>query len=121
MALIKNYEINNSGFEVDNAYHVITNIDIVKRTTEIPTSDTTKDPLRGQPGVIGKIFISVFSSKQAKEDGKAPIGHINSAMPEFNNVINFNYAIDYSSEDNLTAQAYKHLKTTEYYHDAVED
>jgi hypothetical protein len=121
MALIKNYEIHNSGFEVENAYHIISNIDIVKRTSPINVSINSKDPLKGQPGVIGKIFISVFPSKTAKDEGKNPIGHINSAMPEYNDVINFDYVIDYSSEDNITAQAYKYLKTTEYYHDAVED
>lgn len=118
MALIKDFEIPNTGLVVSNAYHVIGDVRIDKRISKIPIGPNSDDPLSGEPGYIGQIFMNVFSSKESREQGLKPIAFLNAAMPEID--INFKFSYKPESSDSLLTQAYDHLKTTEYYKDSIE-
>ena len=118
MALMKSFEIPNTGLTLPSTYHIISDVKLDKRTTSIPVSPNSDDPLGGDAGYLGIIFIQVFGSKEAREQGLKPIYQLNAAMPEID--INFRFAYDPTSSDNLLTQAYNHLKTTDYYKDAQE-
>jgi len=119
MALIKDFESPNTGLIVKNAYHVIGDVQIAKRTCPINVGKNSNDPLNGSPGYVASIFIHIFSSKEARDNQKSPIQYINSAMPEHSS-INLKFSYDPESSDSMLTQAYNHLKTTEYYKDSVE-
>lgn len=119
MALIKDFEIPNTGLNVSNSYHVISDVKLDKRTIPIPVSTLSNDPLNGEVGYIGIIFVQVYSSKDSRDQQMKPIAYLNAAMPELD--INFRFAYDPTSSDSLLTQAYNHLKTNDYYKDAVED
>ena len=119
MALVKDFEIPNTGLKVPNAYHVIGDVKLDKRTFSIPVGPNSTDPLKGGPGYIGQIFIQVFSSKESRDQELRPIAFLNAAMPEVD--INLGFAYDPTSSDSLLTQAYNHLKTTDYYKDSIED
>lgn len=118
MALIKSFEIPNTGLTVPNSYHIISDIKLDKRTSPIPVGPNSDDPLQGGVGYVGIIYIQVYGSKDARDQGMKPISYLNAAMPELD--INFRFAYDPTSSDSLLTQAYNHLKTTDYYEDAVE-
>lgn len=118
MALIKSFEIPNTGLTVPNSYHIISDIKLDKRTTSIHVSENSNDPLQGNVGYVATIFMQVYGSKDARDQGMKPISYLNAAMPELD--INFRFAYDPTSSDSLLTQAYNHLKTTDYYEDAVE-
>lgn len=119
MALIKDFEIPNTGLVVSNAYHIVGDVRLDKRTFEIPVGQNSNDPLNGQPGYVGQIFMNIFSSKESREQGLKPIAFLNAAIPEID--INFKFAYDPESSDSLLTQAYNHLKTTDYYKNSIED
>ena len=119
MALVKDFEILNTGLKVPNAYHVIGDVRLDKRISSIPVSKNSNDPLKGEPGYIGQIFIHIFSSKESRTQGLNPIAFLNAAMPEID--LNFRFAYDPTSADSLLTQAYTYLKSTEYYKNSTED
>jgi len=119
MALVRDFEVPNTGLTIPNSYHIISDVKLDKRTYSIPVGANSKDPLNGEPGYIGQIFIHVFASKESRDQGMKPIAFINAAMPEFND-INFRFAYDPDSVDTLLTQAYDHLKQTNFYKDSVE-
>lgn len=119
MALIRNYEVPGTGYTIENAYHVIGDIRLDKRTHSIPVGQNSLDPLNGNPGYSALIFIHVFASKQSRDDQMKPIGFINNAIPEINIPLKFSYIPE--NLDNILTQAYNHLKTTEYYQNSLED
>lgn len=119
MALIKSFEIPNTGLTVPNSYHIISDIKLDKRTSPIPVGPNSNDPLQGGVGYVGIIYIQVYGSKDARDQGMKPICYLNAAMPELD--FNFKFAYDPTSSDSLLIQAYNHLKTTDYYKNVDED
>ena len=163
MALIRAYEINDTGMVATEAYHVINHVDVEKRMTNFapppdpttpsgvtgdadPTDEASMteqmgDPVYWKAGYIGTINIMVWASKQARDDGKDPIGYIGinptktgdsyNNLGENTNQVDgvstkgldhfIKFFIDMDSSDSHLVQAYNHLKTSSYYSTAVED
>lgn len=120
MAFLKDFESPSTGLVVKDAYHVIGDVKLSKRTNSINVAENSNDPLGGSPGYIGLIFIHVFSSKNARDEGKQPVFYINDAMPEHSQ-LNLKFIYDPESVDNLLTQAYNYLNTSDYYQDAIKD
>jgi len=142
MALVRDFEIPGTGVVVDDAYHVIVNIATEKRLTDIlpPPDSSTKsgytegdrgDPVYWKAGYIGRITLEVYASKEARDEGKTPIGAIGAnptdvMHPDLKTVctpgkdFKVLFFIDPESSDNMVTQAYKHLLSTEYYKDSEE-
>ena len=132
MALIKAYELN-TRLEAPNAYHVITKVDTYKR----PVDD--QDPAGARPenspdyvwkaGYYGRIAVSIYASKAAREAGKSPIAvrcvHASDAPGLFAGPVHneslLNFGINIDSEKSILEQAYDHLKILEIYSGATED
>jgi hypothetical protein len=141
MALVKDFEIPNTGLIVKDAYHVIKKVDTEKRLNDIPSPPDTSRPdgltdqdrgheVYWKAGYVGKIAIEVFSSKQARDEGRSPIGAIaiNPTDVQINGVLStdikqfdLNFFIDATSQLSIIDQAYEHLKTLLYYQNALED
>jgi hypothetical protein len=142
MALVRNFEIPNTGVTVNGAYHLIVNVTTEKRLQDIslPPDSSTKsgltegnlgDPVYWKAGYVGRIALEVYASKEARDTGKAPIGAIGAnptdvMHPDLKTVctpgkdFKVLFFIDPESSDSILTQAYKHLKTTEYYKNAEE-
>ena len=142
MALVRDFEIPGTGVTVDNAYHVIVNVTTEKRLQDIPpppdsstksgfTEGERGDPVYWKAGYVGRITVEVYSSKQARDEGKTPIGAIgvnptDVMHPDLKTVctpgkdFKVLFFIDTDSSDSIFTQAYKHLLSTDYYKDAVE-
>jgi hypothetical protein len=140
MALIRDYEIPGTGVVVPNAYHVVTKVEVDKRTHDIkpPADSSQPDGLtagsRGpevhwKAGYIGKIAVTVWKDAAAREAEAKPLGFLgvnptdnaygaSISSPGMDHHCKF--FIDINSSDNEIVQAYKHLKTTDYYKDATE-
>lgn len=116
MALINKYEITESGFTVENAYHVISDVQVDKKFNYIVEADP--DSNQNKSGYRATIYIQVFANKDARDQNKKPIGYINDAMPEIKFSLKFMY--DPESSDSVIMQAYNYLKTINYYKDAQE-
>jgi len=141
MALIRDFEISGSGLNVPNAYHVVVKVNTEKRLNDIPPppdvsrpgglTDQDRGPeVYWKAGYVGKIAIEVFSSKQARDEGKSPIGAIaiNPTDVQIDGVLStditqfdLNFFIDATSQLSIVDQAYEHLKTLLYYQNALED
>ena len=142
MALVKDFEIPNTGLIVKDAYHVIKKVDTEKRLNDImppvdnnsPTGYTSRDNedqkqwVYWKAGYIGKISIEIFQSKVASDQGKTPIGAIaiNPTSVQINGItstdvkdFDLNFFIDPKSQLSIVDQAYDHLMTLEYYKDAI--
>jgi len=115
MALVRNYKIGDD-YEIENAYHVIDSVSLVKTIKKISEVSQETDS-----EYIASIFIHVFPSKDLRNNGSKPIAFINGAMHEYEDILKFKFNYNISDTENLVSQAYNHLKTTEYYKDAVED
>ena len=143
MALIRDYEIPGTGVTVPNAYHVVTKVDVEKRTSDIlgpvdsarPDQRTVGHQQVGQEinwkaGYIGRIAVTVWKDLAARESGARPLGFIgvNPTDNTYGASISDNvsdhvckFFIDIDSTSNHIVQAYNHLKTTAYYADSQED
>lgn len=134
MALIRDFEIPNTGFVVFNAYHLINVIKQEKRMvdTPLPADSTRPDGLTQDPGradvdykagYVASISLDVYTSQEARETGKYPIGAVSSSPTEvrFNGHVTqighteLMFLIDMQSDLSVTDQAYNHLKANEYY------
>lgn len=139
MALIRDFEIPGTGLNVPNAYHVIVKVNTEKRLNDIPPppdasrsdglTQHTGPEVYWKAGYVGRIAIEIFSSKEARDQGKSAIGAIaiNPTDVQVNGVLstdisNFdlNFFIDPSSQLSIIDQAYEHLKELEYYKDSTE-
>lgn len=143
MALVRNFEIPGTGVTVNDAYHVIVNVTTEKRLVDIsappdannPTGLTAGgnqgDPVYWKAGYVGRITLEVYASKQARDEGKTPVGGIGMnptdvMHPELKTVctpgkdFKVLFFIDIESSDSIFTQAYNHLKNTEYYMNAEE-
>lgn len=140
MALIRDFEIPGTGLNVPGAYHVIVKVNTEKRLNDIPAPPDPSRPdgitagdrgheVYWKAGYVGKIALEIYSSKQARDDGKSPIGAIaiNPTDVQVNGVLSsdieqfdLNFFIDPTSQLSIIDQAYEHLKSLEYYKDATE-
>lgn len=142
MALLRNYEIPGTGVEIPNAYHVVTNIRVEKRTADIPPPPDNSQPngltkgfqteetaVYWKAGYIAEIAVTIWKDKEARESNAKPIGFIgvNPSDNQYGVSIGTEgmdhkckFFIDTNSPLDHMAQAYNHLKTTDYYFDAVE-
>jgi hypothetical protein len=127
MALIRDYELVGTGFIVTGGYHVVTNISVEKRISDIlPPADSSRaDGLTAnwadslvdadwRSGYIASIDISIWTTKQSRLDEMMPIGQFNSSS-------RFKFMVDVDSTINYTQQAYNYLITTDYYSGSVQD
>lgn len=112
MALISKYQLTDD-FEIQDAYHVVESVSLVKTIKKV---SSTEEPSE----YIASIFIHVFPSKSSRDNGTKPIAFINGAMMEYQEILELKFKCDISSEQSVLTQAYNHLKSTEYYKDAVE-
>ena len=142
MALIRDYELPGTGVTVANAYHVVTKVDVEKRTQDIPAPPDPSRPggftaghqevgkeLFWKAGYIGTISITIWKDAQSRNDGLQPLGFLG-MHPSDNkygaklsqDVKNHQprFFIVVESEDNYVTQAYAYLKTTEYYSNSTE-
>lgn len=143
MALLKDYEIAGTGFIVNDAYHVIVNVTTEKKLVDVmppvdksrpsgytPRDDTDESKwVYWKSGYVARIAIEVYDCKESRDLGKKPLGgfgvsptagscDVELATPGKDFKIEF--FIDIESVDSVITQAYNHLKTTEYYKNAVE-
>jgi hypothetical protein len=143
MALVRDFEIPNTGVTVNNAYHLIVNVTTEKRLVDVPVPPDSNhptgltdgghsgDPVYWKAGYVARIALEVYASKEARDEGKTPIGAIgvnptDVMHPDLKTVttpgkdFKVMFFVDPESPDSLLTQAYNHLKTTEYYKDAEE-
>lgn len=120
MALIANYEVPNTGMVIPNAYHVIAHVDVVKRLKPLPHGgDNRNDTLQGGVGYVGGIYLAIYASKQAREDGLNPVAYLSQANPD--KPFPTQFVLDIESTDSYLTQSYNFLKSLEYYQGAIED
>lgn len=132
MALIKRYELK-TGLSSDNAYHVITRLDTIKRVVDEPNIDDMRPEdapeYTWKAGYFAMITLAVFVSKTNKEAGDSPIA-VRSVFPtgspfafsgEVETSNDLVLEIDLNLSDNMIRQSYNYLKTLSYYQDAIED
>ena len=134
MALIREFTIPNTGLTIPTAYHLINEINQLKRLEDIPlpkdssredgmTADGGRADIDYKKGYVGQISIDVYTSKEARDEGKFPIGAISikSTQVRFNGHVTdidsheLMFMIDMESDQSITQQAYKHLKSGSYY------
>jgi hypothetical protein len=137
MALIKDYELPGTGVTVPNAYHVVTNVSIEKRTldTPLPPDPTRPNGLtfadRGigteiywAAGYVATISLTVWKDKDARDNDARPIGFVGTNAADNKYGVNIGtqgmdhycrFMLEVPSTLNHIEQAYKHLLTTEYY------
>jgi hypothetical protein len=137
MALLRDFEIPGTGVTVNDAYHLIVNVTTEKRLQDVQAPPDTSissgftegergDPVYWKSGYVGRISLEVYASKEARDEGKNPIGAIginptDVMHPDIRTVatpgkdFKVLFFVDPESSDSILTQAYNHLKTTEYY------
>jgi len=142
MALIRDYELPGTGVTVPSCYHVVTKVDVEKRTHDIngPRDSSTESgnsanhkvvgqEINWKAGYIGKIAVTIWKDAAARASGSRPLGFIgvNPTDDTYGASINTEHGqfecrffIDIDSTDNHITQAYTHLKTLPYYENATE-
>ena len=142
MALQRNYNIPNTSLIISGAYHIVGDIDVKKRNMDDmgPVSgtvagsnqinfelDRTSDSVYWKSGYTCRIKVDVYVSKEARDTAKKPIATLgvrdikleeNLATQGMDERIVF-YS-DTDNTDNILTQAYNHLKSTDYYKDAID-
>ena len=140
MALLRDFEIPGTGLVATNAYHVIVKVNTEKRLNDIPPPPDPSRPDRltansgpevyWRAGYVGKIAIEIFTSQEARNEGKNPIGAIaiNPTDVQINGVLSsdiaefdLNFFIDPTSQLSIIDQAYQHLMGLEYYSGAIQN
>lgn len=144
MAFIRDYEWQDSGAIIPNAYHVVTGVKVNKRTRDIPPppdagrpsgltdrdDDNEEEWIYWKAGYVANITVTIWSSKQARIDDKKPIGYmgIDPTETEYEGNIGTKgmdgkcvFFIDTDSDKSYVTQAYEHLRQFPYYADAVID
>ena len=134
MALIREFTIPNTDLTVPDAYHLINQIRQEKRLEDIAlpkdssredgvTADGGRADIDYKKGYIGHISLDVYTSKQARDEGKFPIGAISVTPTDvrFNGHVEkigkheLMFFVDMESDQSITQQAYAHLKSGSYY------
>lgn len=143
MALIKDYELAGTGVIVPNAYHVVTNVAIEKRTADIPPPIDTSRPdgltvrddspgteVYWSAGYVATISVTVWKDRAARDADARPIGFVGVNAGDNKYGINIGtqgmdhycrFMLEVPSELNHIEQAYRHLLTTDYYSGSLED
>jgi hypothetical protein len=142
MALIREYELPGTGLVAQNAYHVVTNVSIEKRTADVPAPP---DPTRPDgitmgsreegrevywaSGYVATISVTVWKDKAARDADAKPIGFIgvNAGDNKYGVSIGTagmdhycRFMLEVPSTLNHIEQAYRHLLTTDYYSGSLE-
>jgi len=135
MALLRDFEIPGTGLVATNAYHVIVKVNTEKRLADVPPPPDPSRPdgltagdrgheVYWKAGYVGKIAIEIFSSQEARNEGKNPIGAIaiNPTDVQVNGILSsdikqfdLNFFIDPTSQLSIIDQAYQHLMELDYY------
>lgn len=115
MALLRDYEVPNTGLTVTGAYHVISSIKLDKRTTDVPDpvgSETSvrdsSNAIHWEAGYVAVVTVDVYATEAARTGGKVAVGKIGP-------VTEYTFMFDTTSSDGIMEQAYAYLKTTTYY------
>jgi len=144
MALIQPYEIPGTGLSAPNAYFVVTDVKVHKRMHDLKTPVDTSDPtgytngglweegteVHWKKGYVGNIYLTIWASKEARENDQNPIGMAGVGAAEVEADLHIGTEgldhrcvmfIDVNVPDNYVTQAYAYLKTLDYFADATED
>jgi hypothetical protein len=143
MALIRDYEIPGTGVTIENAYHVVTNVKVEKRTADVPAPIDVSRPdgltagsyesgkeIYWKAGYIATVSLAVWKDKTARDNDAKPIGFIGVDPSDNKYGVSIGTAgmdhvcrffIDINSSDNEITQAYNHLLTTDYYSGSLAD
>jgi hypothetical protein len=145
MALIQSYEVPGTGLTAANAYFVVTDVKVQKRMEDIPTpvdtSDPTGftnggvhdeniDPVHYRAGYVAECCVTIWATKEARESSNKPIGMAGAHTTEVEAELHIGTAgldhrcvffIDMDSGDSHIVQAYSHLKSLDYFENAIED
>lgn len=140
MALTKNYTLAGTSYTIPNAYFVITKCTTEKRNQDVPlpadpttatgyTQVTDRGPeALWKAGYITTIAVTVWATKNDKDEGKAPIGFIGERPTdnEYGQSISHvaydqrcMFMLDINSSKNELTQAYEYLQTLEFFESAV--
>lgn len=137
MALIRDYELPGTGLVVPNAYHVVTNVAIEKRTSDVlppvdtsrPDGLTARDETPGTEvywakGYVATIAVTIWKDAAARNNDAKPIGFIGTNPADNKYGVSIGTAgmdhycrfmLEVPSTLNHLEQAYNHLLTTDYY------
>ena len=145
MALCQSYEVPGTGLTAANAYFVVTDVKVQKRMADITTPvdesdptgftnggvhDASIDPVYYRAGYVAECYLTIWSDKSARETGKNPIGFAGLNATEVESDLNIGtdgldhrcvFFIDMDSGDSHIVQAYSHLKSLDYFENAIED
>jgi hypothetical protein len=144
MALLKNYTVGDTGLEIENAYHIISKVSTEKRLTDfkqpklppgVPMTNWNRPEINWKAGVIGKISILVYASKEDRDAGFKPLGAIVETSSDAADIrlgsvdtnlyttekpFGLKFFIDTDSSDSILTQAYNHLKTIAHFSGSIE-
>ena len=143
MALIKDYELPGTGVVIPNSYHVVTNVAIEKRTSNVPAPPDPTRPdgvtfganqigneVYWKAGYVAEASVTIWKDKAAIEADAKPIGFIGRNPSDNKYGVSIGtegmdhhcrFFLQVPSELNHIEQAYKHLLTTDYYSGSLED
>ena len=144
MALIQSYEIPNTGLTAPDAYFVVTDVKVQKRMEDFPLPPDTSTPtgltnngvrdegteVYWKAGYIAECYLTIWASKEARDDGNKPIGFAGLNATEVEAELHIGtkgldqrcrFFIDMDSADSHIVQAYSHLKSLDYFAEATED
>ena len=142
MALQRNYNIPNTSLIISGAYHIISDIDVKKRNIDDmgPVSgtvagsnqidfelDRTSDLVYWKSGYTCRVKVDVYASKEARDTAKKPIAtwgardiKLEESLATQGMDEKIVFYSDTDNTDNILTQAYNHLKSTDYYKDAID-
>jgi hypothetical protein len=144
MALIQSYEVPGTGLTAPEAYFVVTDIKIHKRMADFQTPVDNSDPsgltnggvwedgmeLFWQAGYVAECYVTIWANKAAREADSKPIGFAGLNPTEVEAELDIGtkgldhrcrFFIDMDSSDSHIVQAYNHLKSLDYFENAIED
>ena len=138
MALQRNYNIPNTSLIISDAYHIISDIDVQKRNVDdmgpvtpegTPNTnlDRTSDFVYWKSGYTCRVKVDVYASKEARDTAKKPIATLGVRDIKLEEKLatqgmdeRIVFYSDTDNTDNILTQAYNHLKSTDYYKDAID-
>jgi hypothetical protein len=138
MALQRNYNIPNTSLIISGAYHIINDIDVQKRNVDdmgpvtsdgMPNTnlDRTSDPVYWKSGYTCRVKVDVYLSKEARDTAKKPIATLGARDIKLEATLatqgmdeRIVFYSDTDNAENILTQAYNHLKSTDYYKDAID-
>jgi hypothetical protein len=138
MALQRNYNIPNTSLIISGAYHIISDIQVQKRNVDDngpvasdgePNTnlDRESEYVYWKSGYTCRVKVDVYVSKQARDTAKKPIATLGVSDVKLEENLATNgmdekiiFYSDTSNSDSILRQAYNHLKSTDYYKDAID-